>query len=83
MIEIIAVFSARLYGSRSHKTKRLLNELTEGKAVEDEESEVIIRKSMKPEDFADEAVRELLASMEETQLRAMSLYAKLLRERDR
>lgn len=35
VIEIITVFSARLYGSRSHKTKRLLNELTEkqGKAT--------------------------------------------------
>src|SRR5215472_13543424 len=28
VIEIITVLSARLYGSRSHKTKRLLNELT-------------------------------------------------------
>jgi hypothetical protein len=28
------VFSARLYGSRSHKTKRLLNELTEGQETE-------------------------------------------------
>jgi len=62
------MFSARLYGSRGHRAERLLK--TEGKAVEDEESEVIIRKSMKPEDFTDEAVRELLASMEETQLRA-------------
>jgi putative resolvase len=30
VLEIITVFSARLYGSRSHKTKRLLNELKEG-----------------------------------------------------
>ncbi len=35
MIEIITVFSARLHGSRSHKTKRLLNEPTEGKETED------------------------------------------------
>jgi predicted site-specific integrase-resolvase len=76
VIEIITVFSARLYGSRSHKTKRLLNELTNGKA-EAEEPEMIT-KSMKPQ-----GVRELLASMEETQLRAMSLYAKLLKDRDR
>jgi hypothetical protein len=81
VIEIITVFSARLYGSRSHKTKRLLNELTNGKA-EAEEPEMIT-KSMKPQDFADETARELLASMEETQLRAMSLYAKLLKDRDR
>jgi hypothetical protein len=33
VIEIITVFSARLYGSRSHKTKRLLGELTEGKRM--------------------------------------------------
>jgi len=83
VIEIITVFSARLYGSRSHKTKRLLNELTDGKGDTETEEPVIITKSMKPEDFGDEAVRDLLASMEETQLRAMSLYAKLLRERDR
>ena len=74
VIEIITVFSARLYGSRSHK--RLLNELTNGKA-EAEEPEMIT-KSMKPQ-----GGRELLASMEETQLRAMSLYAKLLKDRDR
>src|SRR5215472_6596085 len=60
VIEIITVFSARLYGSRSHKTKRLLDELTNGKA-EAEEPEMIT-KSMKPQ-----GVRELLASMEETQ----------------
>jgi putative resolvase len=31
VIEIVTVFSARLHGRRSHKTKRLLNELTDGK----------------------------------------------------
>jgi predicted site-specific integrase-resolvase len=45
VIEIITVFSARLYGSRSHKTKRLLGQ--------------------------------------EAQLRAMSLYAKYLMEREK
>ena len=86
VIEIITVFSARLYGSRSHKTKRLLGELTENKKDEETgkaEEPPIITKSMKPEDIQDEAVRELLASMQETQLRAMSLYAKYLMERDK
>jgi len=36
VIEIITVFSARLYGSRSHQSKRLLNELTEGKRTSSE-----------------------------------------------
>jgi len=46
VIEIITVFSARLYRSRSHKTKRLLNELNasgDNGAVAD-----IITKSMRP-----------------------------------
>ena len=42
-----------------------------------------VTKSMKRQDFADETARELLASMEGTLLRAMSLYAKLLKDRDR
>jgi hypothetical protein len=80
------VFTTGLYGSRSHETKRLLGELTEGK--KDEETAAtdeprIITKSMKPEDVPDEAVRDLLASMQETQLKAMSLYAKYLMERDK
>jgi hypothetical protein len=78
VIEIITVFSARLYGSRSHKTMRLLNELTDGKTEEPE----IITKSMKPEDVPDEAVRNLLAAMQEAQLKAMTLYAKFLERRD-
>lgn len=84
VIEIITVFSARLYGSRSHKTKRLLNELT-GEKKNDEgsvEEPPIITKSMKPEDVEDEAVRDLLEAMKETQWRAMSLYAKFLMKRD-
>ena len=84
VIEIIRVLSARLYGSRSHKTKRLLNELAAEKkngegSVEDP---LIITKSMKPEDVEDDAVRDLLAAMQETQWRAMSLYAKSLKTRE-
>lgn len=33
VIEIITVFSARLYGSRSHKTKKLLAALSDGEAT--------------------------------------------------
>jgi hypothetical protein len=84
VIEIITVLSARLYGSRSHKTKRLLNELTDEKkngegSVEDP---LIIAKSTKPEGVEDDAVRDLLAAMQETQWRAMSLYAKFLKTRE-
>ena len=80
VIEIITVFSARLYGSRSHKTKRLLNDLKDGD-VSTEEPE-ISTKSMKPQDVPDEAVRGMLASMQDVQFRAMSLYAKFLMKRD-
>jgi hypothetical protein len=73
------VLSARLYGSRGHQTKRLLGELTEGK--KDEETAGTDYKI--DEDVPDEAVRDLLASMQETQLKAMSLYAKYLMERDK
>jgi predicted site-specific integrase-resolvase len=34
VLEIITVFSARLYGSRSHKNKKLMEQLK--KAVEEE-----------------------------------------------
>ena len=80
VIEFITVFSARLYGSRSHKTKRLISELKDGEVSTEEQP--IITKSMKPEDVTDEAVRQLLESMQEAQLRAMSLYAKFLIRRE-
>ena len=56
VIEIITVFSAGLYGSRSHKTKRLLSELKDGEVSTEEE---IITKSMKPEDVGDAAIRNM------------------------
>ena len=37
---------------------------------------------MQPEAVGDEALRDLLAAMEDAQWRAMSLYAKFLRARD-
>lgn len=80
VIEIITVFSARLYGNRSHKTKRLISELKDGEVST--EQQPIITKSMKPEDVTDEAVRQLLESMQEAQLRAMSLYAKFRKRRE-
>lgn len=36
MLEIITVFSAKLYGSRSHKNKKLLNNLKA--IIQDEQS---------------------------------------------
>ena len=71
-----------LYGSRSHKTKRLLNELTtEGKSAETDvaedtpESSTIIKKSM-IESIPCENTRNLLISMEDTYLRAAMLLLK-------
>jgi hypothetical protein len=43
---------------------------------------LIIAKSTKPEGVGDDAVRDLLAAMQETQWRAMSLYAKFLKTRE-
>ena len=75
VIEITTVFSAQLY-SRSHKTKRLLNELNaNGDNVTEPD---IITKS---EDVS-EAVPDLLAMSGDAEWLATSLYAKLLRARD-
>jgi hypothetical protein len=93
VIEIITVFSARLYGSRSHMTKRLLNELTEGKETEasSDPTEVgrrvrtrdgIVRKAMSPEDVPDEDVRNLLSAMQVLHMRAMTVYARLIEEHE-
>jgi hypothetical protein len=72
---ITTVFSAQLY-SRSHKTKRLLNELNaNGDNVT--ESDIITKSA-----DVSEAVRDLLAIIGDTSWLAMSLYAKLLPARD-
>lgn len=81
VIEIITVFSARLYGSRSHKTKRLLNELTEGGPVKTRGG-AIVKKSISPEDIPDQFVRDLLTSMSDLHIRAGLLWAKRLKERE-
>ena len=61
VIEIITVFSARrLYGSRSHKTKRLLNELTERK---EENTETPEYGSGADEEEVSEIVGDLLTAM--------------------
>jgi predicted site-specific integrase-resolvase len=75
VIEIITVFSARLYGSRSHKTKKLLAALAEergGPAVETETGVPAL------EQIDNEDVRALLIAMQNTQLRAMALYTRVL-----
>jgi putative resolvase len=89
VIEIITVFSARLYGSRSHKTKRLLNELKEQKEVDPtdfsgerggpgEEEEV---GGPGPEDTG-EVVADLLAAMSALQVRALAAHVRMIEGRD-
>jgi hypothetical protein len=84
VIEIITVFSTRLYGSRSHKTKRLLNELTDGENEDGSfktRDAAIVKKFISPEDIPDEAVRSLLVSMADLHLQAGKLLAKRREER--
>jgi predicted site-specific integrase-resolvase len=78
VIEIITVFSARLYGSRSHKTKRLLNELTEGKKPEAQEKPTFTRDGWSLKDVSDEDVRELLAAMSTLRQRATAIRARMV-----
>ena len=74
VIEIITVFSARFYGSRSHRTKQLLADLRE----EESEEEEVVTKSMP---IPEGRVGALIESMQETQFKAMLLYAELLKKR--
>ena len=73
VIEIITVFSARLYGSRSHKTKRLLNELTDGQEPETQERPTFTRDGWALKDVPDPAVRDLLAAMNVLRQRAAAI----------
>lgn len=70
VIEIITAFSARLYGSRSNKNKKILEALDRGE-------EVFVTKSMTPNDIEDPATRKLLSAMESLQLQAMFVAAGL------
>jgi predicted site-specific integrase-resolvase len=84
VIEIVTAFSARLYGSRSHKTKRLLNERTDSKNEDGSfktRDAAIVKKSVSPEDIPDQAVRSLLVSMADLHLQAGKLLAARLEER--
>lgn len=74
VIEIITVFSARLYGSRSGKTKRLLAEMKDGEEVE-------IRKAMTPLDVPEGPDRELLETMDLLMRRAILLYGHVTKDR--
>jgi hypothetical protein len=76
VIEIITVFGARLCGSRSHKTKQLLADLREEESKEEE----VVTKSMP---IPEGRVGALIESMQETQFKAMLLYAELLKKRKR
>jgi predicted site-specific integrase-resolvase len=60
--------SARLYGSRSNKTKRLLEAMREGGEPP------VIRKGMVPADHPDEATRHLLESLDAPMMSAMLFY---------
>lgn len=80
VIEIITVFSARLYGSRSHKTKKLLADLAEERGGPPVEGEEVADTDEEIPD--NEAVRLLLIAMQNAQLRAMALYTRLLDARD-
>jgi len=68
------VFSARLYGSRSHKTKQLLADLREEESKEEE----VVTKSMP---IPEGRIGALIKSMQETQFKAMLLCAELLKKR--
>lgn len=68
------MFSARLYGSRSHKTKQLLADL---RGEESKEEEVVTKSMPIPEG----RVGALIESMQETQFKGMLLYAELLKKR--
>ena len=77
VIEIITVFSARLYGSRSHKTKRLLEDLKN-----EDGRPRIVTKSFKTRDgAADSPVARLVNAMEQTQFAAMLMLADLTKEK--
>jgi predicted site-specific integrase-resolvase len=66
VIEIITVFSARLYGSRSNKNKKILEAMERGE-------EVFVTKSNRPEDIDDPAIRGMLLEMDRLQLRAFDV----------
>ena len=68
VIEIITVFSARLYGSRSNKNKKLLEALDRGEKV-------FVAKSAIPDDVEDPNVRQLLKAMNTLQLKAYGVIA--------
>lgn len=69
VIEIITVFSARLYGSRSHKNRKMLEALANGE-------EVIVTKSASPADIEDPDLRNVVSSMNDLLLKAMIVAAK-------
>jgi len=68
VIEIITVFSARLYGSRSNKNTKLLEALDRGEKV-------FVAKSAIPDDVEDPNVRQLLKAMNTLQLKAYGVIA--------
>jgi predicted site-specific integrase-resolvase len=76
VIEIITVFSARLYGSRSGKTKRLLDAMN---AEDPDGEEVVIRKSALPHDLPPGPDRDMLETMNLLLTRAILFYGHVMR----
>lgn len=66
VIEIITVFLARLYGSRSNKNKKILEAMERGE-------EVFVTKSMSPDDVEDPNVRQMLKAMNTLQFQAFGV----------
>ena len=74
VIEIITVFSARLYGSRSNKNKKILEAMERGE-------EVFITKANKPSDIEDPVVRQMLIAMQELQDSAMDIVVENIKDK--
>jgi hypothetical protein len=75
--------SARLCGSRSHKTKKLLAELADGKEGEFPKTVgPVFTTDHKPPEDTDEVVADLLAAMSALQVRALAACARMAEDRD-
>ena len=66
VIEIITVFSARLYGSRSNKHKKMLEAMANGEKA-------VVTKDIGPEDVDDPMIAGLLMAMQKLQDKAISI----------
>ena len=72
VIEIITVFSARLYGSRSHKTRKLLATLKDGSVAE--ETALITKSMTEPTTYPGKLLQVLQALHLETMFRLLEKH---------